>query len=107
MDYDPSLTSGKIIFQHFNDPQVKNIVNAWINEILLGLSSIVHIFNPSCLILGGGVMAQPYITERLQRLLPAFIMPSFAHTRLLPARLGNFAGLLGAGRLAEEKLKSL
>lgn len=106
MELDPELCSGRIIFENINDVQVQNLINSWINEILLGLSTLVHIFNPACIILGGGIMVQPYITQRIQRLLPEMIMPSFSRLSVLPAQLGNSAGLLGACHLAEERLRN-
>lgn len=101
---DSSLSNGRAIFERISDPSVKNVVDAWIDEILLGLSTLIHIFNPACVVLGGGVMAQPYITDELNKRLPAWIMPSFSHVKLLPATLGNSAGLLGIYYLTEKLL---
>lgn len=99
---DDSLSNGRLIFERLAEPSVKEIVDAWIDEICLGLSSIIHIFNPPCVVLGGGIMVQPYITEEIRRKLPAQLMPSFAHVKILPAQLGNFAGLLGIYYLTEK-----
>lgn len=99
---DSELTNGRIIFSRLQEPIVKKIVDGWIDEILLGLISIIHIFNPSCIVLGGGIMVQPYITDEINRRIKGRIMPSFCHVRILPARLGNSAGLLGIYYLTEK-----
>lgn len=101
----PALNSGRAIFEHLEDEGVKDLLNAWIDEILLGLSTLIHIFNPPCIVLGGGIMVQPYIIERLHDRLPDFIMSSFAHVSVVPAALGNRAGMLGIYHLTEEYVK--
>ena len=102
----PELSDGKLIFAKLQEPEVKAIVDIWIGEILLGLSSLIHIFNPSCIILGGGVMEQTYLIREIRRRLSDYIMPSFSNVRIKQAELGNRAGLLGAavtaGRRAAE-----
>lgn len=98
--HDPSLNNGKKIFERIGDEEVKAIVDRWISEILLGLATLIHIFNPSCVILGGGIMVQPYIIEQIKSKIGQSIMPSFAHVEIKPAALGNTAGLLGANYLA-------
>lgn len=102
---DPSLTNGREIFANLDRPEVKELINEWVNEIAIGLSTLIHIFNPSCIVLGGGIMVQPYIMEQLQLCLPKMIMSSFAHVEICAASLGNSAGLLGAYHLASQKLK--
>lgn len=99
--YRPELDNGRKIFGALEDPKVMEILDAWVDEILLGLSSIIHIFNPTCVILGGGIMVQPLILEKLQKRRDKFIMPSFAHVEFKAAALGNSAGLLGAYHLAK------
>lgn len=103
---DASLSNGRLIFERIAEPSVKELVDDWIGEILLGLSTIIHIFNPPCIVLGGGIMVQPYITDEITRRLPAQIMPSFAHVKILPAQLGNSAGLLGIYHLTEKLVNS-
>ena len=104
--YRPELDNGRKIFENLDDPKVMEILDSWVDEILLGLSSLTHIFNPSCIILGGGIMVQPLILEKIRQKKSKFIMPSFCHVQLLPAELGNAAGLLGAYHLAAQCLTS-
>lgn len=94
--HDPELTDGRKIFARIHEPEVRKIVEAWVDEILLGLSTLIHIFNPSCIILGGGVMAEPLVTQLVNERIGNFIMPSFSHVKLLTAQLGNTAGMMGA-----------
>ena len=100
MEYDPSLDNGRKIFARLDDPKVMDILDAWVDEIMIGLATLTHIFNPSCIIVGGGVMAQPLILEKMHAKMTQYIMPSFSHVKILSAELGNTAGLLGAHHLA-------
>lgn len=103
---DPALTNGRKIFERLEDNRIRGIVNQWIDEIVYGLVSIVHIFNPSCVVLGGGVMAQPYILQEVKQKTMARIMNSFRNVELKQAELGNRAGLMGAAWLAKELLEN-
>lgn len=106
MAYRPELDNGRKIFANLDDPKVMEILDSWVDEIMLGLSSLTHIFNPSCIILGGGIMVQPLILEKIRQKVSKYIMPSFAHVDIRPAELGNSAGLLGACHLAMQHLNS-
>lgn len=104
MEYDPELNNGRKIFANLNDPKVMDIIDKWVDEIMLGLATLTHIYNPPCIILGGGIMVQPLIMEKIAEKKSRFIMPSFAHVNLISAALGNSAGLLGANYLASKNL---
>lgn len=101
---DPYLTNGRKIFERLDDNRVRTIVNEWIDEIVYGLVTIIHIFNPSCIVLGGGVMAQPYILNEVKQKTMARIMRSFRNVELRQAELGNKAGLMGAAWLAQRQI---
>lgn len=95
---DPSNENGRIIFEkyHANDPAIQDVVDDWLKEIAVGLASLIHIFNPSTIILGGGVMEQEAILEKLRTLVNEMTVESFRGVEIIPATLGNKAGLLGA-----------
>ena len=101
-EYDSSITNGKILFSRIEEPQIRAIIDQWIDEIVYGLVSITHLMNPSCIILGGGIMEQPYIPDQIEQKLMPSIMSSFRGLKIKTAQLGNQAGMLGAARLAEE-----
>lgn len=94
------VKTGTQIFGHLAHPVVKATVDAWIDEVLYGLASIIHVFNPSLVVLGGGIMEEVYVTEALQTRIKTHIMPSFADVVLCPAQLGNDAGLWGMAHIA-------
>ncbi|MCL2721146.1 MAG: ROK family protein [Treponema sp.] len=100
----PGLDSGKKIFAKIDNPAIKEIVDSWITEILYGLASLIHVFNPSLVILGGGVMQNNYIIKEIQERINNFIMPSFTDVKIIQAVLGNEAGLWGAAHLAGLKV---
>ena len=104
MAYKPELDNGRKIFENLGDPKVLEILDRWVDEIMLGLSSLTHIFNPACIVLGGGIMVQPLIMEKIREKVHKYIMPSFAHVDIRSAELGNSAGLLGACHLATQHL---
>lgn len=101
---DETLTDGRKIFSRIEELKVRQVVDQWIDEIVWGLVSIIHIFNPVCIILGGGVMAQPYILSQVQEKVKGQIMPSFRKVQIRKAQMGNQAGLLGAAYLASRLL---
>lgn len=101
-EYDSSITNGKILFSRIEEPQIRAIIDQWIDEIVYGLVSITHLLNPSCIILGGGIMKQPYIPDQIEQKLMPSIMSNFRGLKIKTAQLGNQAGMLGAARLAEE-----
>lgn len=102
--YRPELDTGRKIFQALHDDTVAYIIDDWVNEIMLGLATLTHIYNPSCIILGGGVMSQPLILKKIEEKKSRFIMPSFSHVHIAAAALGNSAGMWGANYLASQSV---
>ena len=99
MGFDPSLSNGRAIFERQGEPEVQQIIDKWIMEIVYGLVTIIHMVNPSCAILGGGVLEQPYVLQRVKEKLIQNLKPSFRHVEIKKAELGNQAGMLGAAML--------
>lgn len=105
MKYDRSLNNGRVIFKEIKEGNsgVKIIVDNWIDEIILGLRSLVHVFNPNCLVLGGGILEQDYIIQEINHRLFDKIMISYSQIDIKKAMLGNKAGLLGAAHFVLNK----
>lgn len=80
------------------DPDAESFIDQWVYDVALGIKSLVHIFNPSLIMIGGGISEQGnYLLEKLRRSVDAKIMPSFQHSlELKMAQNGNDANLQGA-----------
>ena len=101
---DGSLDNGKKIFAAKDRPEIKEQIDAWINDICTGLVTLCCIFNPSRIILGGGIMAQEYVLSEVNRKVKAQIAPGLGIVEIVPAKLANTAGMMGAVSLAEKLL---
>ena len=91
----PELNDGRRIFEAIGSPEVRILVDKWIDEVSFGLITLIHIFNPSDIILGGGIMSQPYIIEKLKTAISRNVSSQWNGVVLHQAKLGNTAGLVG------------
>lgn len=98
LEIDPECTNGKVIFEKIKqgNTALLNVLNAWVEEAALGLASLIHIFNPPAIIVGGGVMEQDFLVEKVSAKVKEYIMESFSDVKIMKASLGNKAGMLGA-----------
>ena len=98
MQLDPSYHNGLKVFELYEKKQSKivSLVNHWINEIAIGLVSIIHIFNPPAIVIGGGIMEQQLLVDRVASRVNELIMESFSSVKIVKAELGNKAGIYGA-----------
>jgi glucokinase len=90
------------------DAAAIDVLNLIGERLGVALSSFVNIFNPEVIVVGGGVMAagemllEPARAEMLRRALP----PSRDNVRVVAARFGAEAGMVGAAALALDGLAS-
>lgn len=98
--------NGREIFspEHFNNTTVHAVIDNWIDEIIGGLTTLIFIFNPPCIILGGGIMNEDYVISEIDRRIHARNIHSFRSVAIKRAAMKNQAGMLGAAYLAKEKL---
>jgi glucokinase len=77
-----------------------NILERVVEALAVGLGNVLHLYNPDLLVLGGGVTAgfiQLNMLPRIEALTRERAMsPQHNEFRLLPAKLGDAAGLVGA-----------
>ncbi|MCR4675717.1 MAG: ROK family protein [Sphaerochaetaceae bacterium] len=67
------------------------------DSIAQGLGTLSYILNPAAIVLGGGVMDQRFLFDRVKELYPSYVKPVLAeNTAILPAFFGNEAGMIGA-----------
>jgi glucokinase len=75
-------------------------------DLGIGLSNLIYVLTPEAIVIGGGISASAefffpaILTEIERRVLPS----SRDGLRLLKAELGNQAGIVGAAKLALDKL---
>lgn len=94
------LYNGKTIFEEVkkNNKKVIKIVDQWIDQLKDLLVSLVHIFNPSVILIGGGVSnEEELLIKVLREKVLDSVMPSFREgLRIESAQLKNDAGMIGA-----------
>ncbi|MEL6578524.1 MAG: ROK family protein [Cyanobacteria bacterium J06621_12] len=66
-----------------------------------GLASLVYVLTPEAIIIGGGIGASCdfFLPSTLAELNRRVVSPSRVNLQLIPAQLGNQAGMLGAAKL--------
>ena len=94
--------NGREIFENFENPEIRKIIDEWIDEIVVGLKGLVYIFNPTLIVAGGGIMNEQYITEEINKRLQNELMSSFKKVKVVKALMGNDANKLGAAYLASQ-----
>lgn len=100
--------TGREIFapEHFSNVTIRAVIDNWIDEIIGGLTTLIFIFNPPCIVLGGGIMNEDYIISEIDRRIHARPMHSFQSVQIKKAELKNQAGMLGAAYLAKQAVES-
>ena len=92
--------SGHWVFEQADrgDALMKQILQDWIEDLMVGIENLVYIFDPERVVLGGGVSAQEkWIIKPLEERLHKNLMHAYQeHIRVLPATHLNDAGLIGA-----------
>ena len=101
---DPVITDGKVLCARMKDVPIAPLVDQWIEHVSLGLSTLIHIFNPGLIVLGGGILQNEELFRRIDACTRTQLMPGFEVVQLKQAQLGNRAGMIGAALLAEQML---
>lgn len=72
----------------------------------VGLTNLVNIFNPELIVIGGGVIEGDTIilTEAKKVVSKKALQPNRDVVKIVPSKLGNSAGLLGAAALVLENI---
>lgn len=98
LEINDACINGRMIFEKLEqgDARLEKVLDEWVLEVALGLASLIHIFNPPAIIVGGGVMEQEKLVELVSKKVKELIMDSFSDVKIVKASLGNKAGVLGA-----------
>lgn len=89
------------------DAFAKELIEAVATDLGRGIASLVHVFNPRKVILGGGVMKSWEMLEPVvTRTVKSLVMPGFVdRLEIVRTRFGDDIGLLGATALAVRELR--
>ena len=100
--------NGREIFEPENlkNPIIMEEISNWEDEIALGLRNLCYIFNPSLIVLGGGIMSEDMLIRDIREKVDAQLEDNYRHVRIEKAQLRNKAGMLGAAYLAAERYKN-
>jgi len=85
----------------FANPALKGIIATWLDYMAIALANMATLYEPDVFVLGGGVMqSQAFFLEALKTKVNDYLLPGLkGNLLILPARLNQDAGLIGAGLL--------
>lgn len=83
-------------------PEIRSEIDKWIDEIIIGLINIIYTFNPSLIVLGGGIMNEDYIIDLIDRKIYNRLMDNYKDVNIVRSKLGNKAGMLGVAYMASK-----
>jgi glucokinase len=87
------------------DPQCLSLVEEEARYLGQGIRSIIHLFSPQRVVMGGGVsQAFDLLETGIHAEIQADAMPPFKNVRVVRAELGDNSGLIGAGAMMLERL---
>jgi len=91
---------------HDGDAAARGVLELIGTRLGVALASLVNIFNPQVVVIGGGVMAAgDLLLEPARAVVAARALgPSREEVRIVPAALGVEAGMIGAAALAYDAL---
>lgn len=96
---DSSYVNGKVIFDaaKIGDSRIFALLNRWMDEIASGLCSLIYIFNPQLILIGGGVsVQQELLIKPLSEKIMNSILPAYRNNlKIKAASLHNDAGIVG------------
>jgi glucokinase len=106
----PQSVTAKTVAEgaHAGDALSLRLVEQVAQALIAGVASIVNAFNPCLFILGGGVLeGLPELIDQIDKGVRKRALPAAtASLQVLPAKLGNDAGVIGAASLAVRTFKN-
>ncbi len=105
-DGDLNKVEGKTIFEALDlgDATAKDVVDRYLYYVSIGIANIVNALQPEIICVGGGISGQG---EKILRPIRGYVakehysVHSKKQTLILPAKLGNDAGIIGSALLDE------
>ncbi|SMC40038.1 ROK family protein [Pedobacter africanus] len=96
---DASGITGRMIVENYraNEPQALKAMGKHFDYMAAGVASFINVFSPQKVVIGGGISeAGDFYIEEISKRVMQIAMPGTSqYTRIVAAKLGNQAGLLG------------
>ncbi|MGN0521838.1 MAG: ROK family protein [Eubacterium sp.] len=86
--------------ENFQKPEIRSVIDKWIDEIIIGLINLIYIFNPPLIVLGGGIMNEDYVIDLIDRKIYNLLMDNFKDVKIVRSKLGSDSALLGVASQA-------
>jgi fructokinase len=96
-----------IISRASSDISAKTILNRLLYWLGKGLSHVINIFDPDCIILGGGLSNIKELYSKDQKNIWPWVFTDNFSTPILKASLGDSAGVFGAALLNYKEVKNV
>ena len=82
--------------------KIEDIIEEYTNDLAIGISNLINIFEPDCISIGGGFARYDYLL--MDKLKDKLINSNLLFNRrgniiIKTAKLGNDAGIIGASKL--------
>lgn len=92
---------------HAGDPAALKFWQEYGKLLGAGLASLIYVLTPEAIIIGGGISAssQFFLPSTLIEINQRVVSPSRPGLKLLTAKLGNKAGMLGAAKLVWNQIE--
>jgi glucokinase len=89
---------------HDGDEEARAALTTLGGHLGVGITSLVNVFNPEVVVVGGGLVAAGDLLLEPARAVVAerALIPARDQVRIVPARFGDESGMLGAAALAFE-----
>lgn len=81
--------------ENFSKPEIRSVIDKWIDEMIIGLINLIYIFNPPLIVLGGGIMNENYVIDLIDRKIYNLLMENFKDVNIVRSKLGSDSALLG------------
>lgn len=99
------MPHGKELFERMDsDVHLREAINLWAKNLARGVYSVISMFDPQVVLIGGGISEEQKVFQLLERHLETFELWDALQVPIQPCKLGNQAGRLGAVWLAQKKL---
>ncbi|WP_314585649.1 ROK family protein [Paenibacillus terrigena] len=101
----PDFGTPELLFEaaRQGDAAALEIIDNYSEFIAVGLANLLNIFNPSAMIIGGAITAQgEFLFDRIRSAVNNKVMQVYRDSEtvpIVPAQLGDHAGIVGAARL--------